>query len=102
MQRYKKKLLITNKWRRFFCFGRHWYGMELVSAIMANSHYAIAKVQKVLGLTSGKREKFGLGHKKALIHYCIRAGLGFCYMFCSCYRHAAPDSHTRKVGVDSA
>ena len=64
MQRYKKKLLITNKWRRFFCFGRHWYGMELVSAIMANSHYAIAKVQKVLGLTSGKREKFGLGQEK--------------------------------------
>ena len=69
---------------------------------MDNNHYAIAKVQKVFGFTSGKGEKFGLGHKKALIHYCIRAGWRFCYMFCSCYRHAAPDSHTRKVGVDSA
>jgi hypothetical protein len=31
---------------------------------MDNNHYAIAKVQKVFGLTSGKREKFGLGQKK--------------------------------------
>jgi hypothetical protein len=38
--------------------------MELVSAIMANSHYAIAKVQKVFGFTSGKGEKFGLGQEK--------------------------------------
>ena len=45
---------------------------------MDNNHYAIAKVQKVFGFTSGKGEKFGLGRKKALIHYCIRAGWGFC------------------------
>ena len=39
--------------------------MELVSAIMVNSHYAIAKVQKVFGLTSGKGEKFGSGQEKS-------------------------------------
>ena len=66
MQRYKKKLLITNKWRRFFCFGRHWYGMELVSAIMANSHYAIAKVQKVLDLQAEREKSLDWGKKNAL------------------------------------
>ena len=82
MQRYKKKLLITNKWRRFFCFGRHWYGMELVSAIMANSHYAIAKVQKVFGFTSGKGEKFGLGQEKCPNTLLYQGWMGFViYLF---------------------
>jgi hypothetical protein len=83
MQRYKKKLLITNKWRRFFCFGRHWYGMELVSAIMANSHYAIAKVQKVLDLQAEREKSLDWGKKNALIHYCIRAGWGLLFIYFS-------------------
>ena len=33
---------------------------------MDNNHYAIAKVQKVFGLTSGKGEKFGLGQEKSI------------------------------------
>jgi len=32
---------------------------------MDNNHYAIAKVQKVFGFTSGKGEKFGLGQEKS-------------------------------------
>ena len=90
MQRYKKKLLITNKWRRFFCFGRHWYGMELVSAIMANNHYAIANILIVFGFTSGKGDKFGLGHKKTL--FIIVSGLdGVCYLSISSVSQASLD-----------
>ena len=39
--------------------------MELVSAIMANNHYAIANILIVFGFTSGKGEKFGLGQEKS-------------------------------------
>ena len=32
---------------------------------MDNNHYAIAKLQKVFGITSGKGKKFGLGQEKS-------------------------------------
>jgi len=32
---------------------------------MDDNHYAISKVQKVFGFTSGKREKFVLGQEKS-------------------------------------
>ena len=38
--------------------------MELVSAIMANSHYAIAKVQKVLDLQAEREKSLDWSKKK--------------------------------------
>jgi hypothetical protein len=59
--------------------------MELVSAIMANSHYAIAKVQKVFGFTSGKGEKFGLGQEKSPNTLLYQGWMGFLFIYFSSF-----------------